>query len=42
MIETKKKYQNYISCSFAYKPVCNEDKFSKPVVLYRGKIQFIN
>ena len=26
-----------IPCSFAYKVVCVDDKFSKPVVLYRGK-----
>ena len=31
------KYQNHIPCSFAYKVVCIDDKFSKPVVLYRGK-----
>ena len=29
--------QNHILCSFAYKVVCIDDKFSKPVVLYRGK-----
>ena len=34
-----KKYQEHIPCSFAYKVVCNDDKFSKPVVLYRGKIE---
>ena len=32
-----KKYQKHIPCSFAYKVVCVDDKFSKPVVLYRGK-----
>ena len=42
MIETKKssyteKYQDHIPCSFAYKVVCIDDKFSKPAVLYRGK-----
>ena len=31
------KYQNHIPCSFAYKLVCIDDKFSKDVVLYRGK-----
>ena len=31
------KYQNHIPGSFAYKLVCNDDKFSRPVVLYRGK-----
>ena len=32
-----KKYQDHIPCSFAYKLVCVDDKFSKPIVLYRGK-----
>ena len=32
-----KKYQRHIPCSFAYKVACVDDKFSKPVVLYRGK-----
>ena len=32
-----KKYQDYIPCSSAHKVVCLDDKFSKPVVLYRGK-----
>ena len=32
-----KKYQDHIPCSFAYKLVCVDDKFSKDVVLYRGK-----
>ena len=31
------KYQNHITCSFAYKLVCVDDKYSKDVVLYRGK-----
>ena len=31
------KYQAHIPCSFAYKVICVDDKFSKPVVLYRGK-----
>ena len=31
------KYQDHIPCSFAYKIVCVDDIFSKPVVLYRGK-----
>ena len=31
------KYQDHIPCSFAYKLVCIDDKFSKDVVLYRGK-----
>ena len=32
-----KKYQAHVPCSFTYKDVWNDDKFSKPVVLYRGK-----
>ena len=32
-----KKYHNYIPCSFAYKLVCVDDKFRKPIVIYRGK-----
>ena len=31
------KYQAHITCSFAYKFVYVDDKFSKPVVLYRVK-----
>ena len=31
------KYQDHIPCSFLYKVVCIDDRFSKPVVLYRGK-----
>ena len=32
-----KKYQDHIACSFAYKVVCVDDNFNKPVVLYRGE-----
>ena len=31
------KYQDHIRCSFVYKLVCVDDKYSKDVVLYRGK-----
>ena len=31
------KYNDHTSCSFGYKVVCIDDKFSKPAVLYRGK-----
>ena len=31
------KYQDHISCSFAYKVVCVDNKASKKVVLYGGK-----
>ena len=33
-----KKYQDHILCSFAYKVVCNDDKFTKPIVVYRSEI----
>ena len=36
------KYQDHIPCSFAYKVVCIDNKFSKKVVLYRGKMYLIN
>ena len=32
-----KKYQDHIPCSFAYKLVCVDDKFSKPIVVFRGR-----
>ena len=32
-----KKYQDHIPCSVAYKVVCVDNKFSKKIVLYRGK-----
>ena len=32
-----KKYQDHVPCSFAYKVVRIDNKFSKDVVLYRGK-----
>ena len=32
-----KKYQDHIPCSFACKFVCVDDRFSKPIVVYRGK-----
>ena len=31
------KYQDHIPYSFAYKFVCIDDRFSKPLVLYREK-----
>ena len=37
-----KKYQEYIPCSFAYKVVCVDNRFSKPVALYREKLWFID
>ena len=35
------KYLNHVPCSFSYKVVSIDNKFSKKVVLYRGKILFI-
>ena len=32
-----KKYHDHISCSFAYKVICIDDRFSKPIVVYRGE-----
>ena len=32
-----KEYQDHIPYSFSYKLVCVDDKFSKPIVLYRGE-----
>ena len=32
-----KKYKDHIPCSFAYKLVCVDDNFSKPIVVCRGK-----
>ena len=31
------KFQAHILCSFAYKVVCIDDRFSKPIVLHREK-----
>ena len=31
------KYQDHAACSFAYKAVCIDNKFSKNIALYRGK-----
>ena len=32
-----KKYQDHILCIFANKLVCVDDKFSTPIVVFRGK-----
>ena len=32
-----KKYQDHIPCSFAYKLVCVHEKFTKPIVVFRGE-----
>ena len=36
-ISYTRKYQYHIPCSFAYNAFCINNKFSKKVVLYRGK-----
>ena len=32
-----KYYQDHIPCNFVYKLVCVDDKFTKPIVVFRGK-----
>ena len=32
---TKKKYHEHVPCSYAYKVVCIDYRFSKPIVVYR-------
>ena len=32
-----KKYHEHVPCSYAFKVACIDDRFSKPIVLYRGK-----
>ena len=32
-----KKYQDHVTCSFAYKLVYVDDKFTKPIVVSRGE-----
>ena len=32
-----KKYHDHVPCSYAYKIVCIDNRFSKPVVVYRGE-----
>ena len=32
-----KKHRDYNPCSFAYKLVCVDDKFTKPIAVFRGK-----
>ena len=34
---TQKKYQDHIPCSFGYKLVCVDGKFTKPIVVFRGE-----
>ena len=32
-----KKYKNHVPCSFTYKLVCIDDRFTKPIFVYRGE-----
>ena len=35
-------YQDHIPCSFAYKFVCVDNKFTPKIELYRGKMQLVD
>ena len=42
---TQKKYHDHVPCSYGFKVVCIDDRSSKSIVVYRGKIaayEFIN
>ena len=44
VLKYSKKYQDHIHCTFAYKLACVDDKFSKPIVIFRSEnaaFQFI-
>ena len=32
-----KKYHDRVPCSYAFKVSCKDNRFSKPIVVYRGK-----
>ena len=32
-----KKYHDHVLCNYAYKIVCIDDRFSKPIVVYRSE-----
>ena len=34
---TQKNYQDHIPCSFAYKLICVDDEFTKPIVIFKGE-----
>ena len=36
------KYQKHVACSYSYKLVCVDDKFSKPFKSYLGKYAVYN
>ena len=33
----QKKYEDHIPCSFFYQLICVDDKFTKPIVVFRGE-----
>ena len=39
---TQKKYHDHVPCSFLYKVVCIDDRFSKPIIVFRGEILLMN
>ena len=36
-VVTQKKYQKHFHCSFVYKVVCIDNRFSKTIAVFRGK-----
>ena len=34
---TQEKYQGHVPCSFAYKLICADNEFTKPIVVFRGE-----
>ena len=34
---TRKKYHEHVPCSYAFKIVCIDDRFSKSIIVFRGK-----
>ena len=34
---TQTKYQDHVPCSFAFKLVCVDNKFTKPIVVFRSE-----
>ena len=34
----RKKYQDHVPCNFAYKIICVDDKFIKPIVVFQAEI----
>ena len=37
MKNSTQKNQDHVPCSFAYKLVCVDDEFTKPIVVFRGE-----